>query len=488
MKYWIKNVVLICYSFSFSSLLCQELDFKVYGELFQEKSKLYQAWLEQMGLKPELSVKTIDFTSGEVILYLSFGDRSIDSIEKFWLTKKERLEKTNSIPIEYVLFGKMLKLFEIPASKARIEIYDTYNWSDRKDVSFFQKIWFENNKLVVEGTSFQKRILSPLNLNDSLIFSATSIHYKQWLSNIFNSRFTFDLISSYSNGEVIIDVFIHSGAEIISTFDNIRRFREAFKSNYLFNFEDALFYKASAIFRQDFNKYKISIKVIDSRFKEIRSLISISFTDNLFIFSALSRPLKLDYQNTIELTPLEVINRTNFSTQTKKQMLISKKNVNYKVFNSFCMETGRLGSLNADTTALEHPVTNVSWLEAVVFCNWLSNKSNLKEAYEIKNEIISIDSTADGYRLPFERELELSILSKTINTNNFVFEWCNDVYFESIMDRTDLIRYNPLNYRVYRKQLSGQKLPNGKVIKMGGMLLSEYDDVSFRVVRCHLVR
>ena len=52
------------------------------------------------------------------------------------------------------------------------------------------------------------------------------------------------------------------------------------------------------------------------------------------------------------------------------------------------------------------PVESVSWFEAVEFCNKLSEYTGLRKVYTINGEKISIDSDANGYRLPLEVEWE----------------------------------------------------------------------------------
>jgi len=54
-----------------------------------------------------------------------------------------------------------------------------------------------------------------------------------------------------------------------------------------------------------------------------------------------------------------------------------------------------------------HPVENVSWLDAVKFCNKLSEMEGLRPIYEINGETVRVlDWTAPGYRLPTEAEWE----------------------------------------------------------------------------------
>lgn len=52
------------------------------------------------------------------------------------------------------------------------------------------------------------------------------------------------------------------------------------------------------------------------------------------------------------------------------------------------------------------PVHSVSWLDAVAWCNELSNRSALTPAYAINGDEVDWDVAADGFRLPTEAEWE----------------------------------------------------------------------------------
>jgi formylglycine-generating enzyme required for sulfatase activity len=54
----------------------------------------------------------------------------------------------------------------------------------------------------------------------------------------------------------------------------------------------------------------------------------------------------------------------------------------------------------------KNPVENVSWNEAMNFCNLLSQKAGLKECYNIHSDDIIYDCESNGYRLPSEAEWE----------------------------------------------------------------------------------
>ncbi len=54
----------------------------------------------------------------------------------------------------------------------------------------------------------------------------------------------------------------------------------------------------------------------------------------------------------------------------------------------------------------DYPIVNVSWLQALTFCNKLTEAEGLKPYYYILGDYVDFDPSADGYRLPTQHEWE----------------------------------------------------------------------------------
>ena len=94
---------------------------------------------------------------------------------------------------------------------------------------------------------------------------------------------------------------------------------------------------------------------------------------------------------------------------------------------SFLTMTGNLDYSKAEN-GLDSPVQNLSFYDAVSYCNWLSRLYNLPEFYSIEEDKISFNNNS-GYRLPSNMEIN-EIQNKKIfsNSSETFYYWTNDFY------------------------------------------------------------
>ncbi len=103
------------------------------------------------------------------------------------------------------------------------------------------------------------------------------------------------------------------------------------------------------------------------------------------------------------------------------------------------------------TPTADCPVPNISWLDAVLFCNWLSVMENRTPCYKLDAEANwQCDFAANGYRLPTDAEWEYACRAK--RAMDYAFG--DDV---NLLD--DYCHYGLNSER--RSWPAGGKLPNG---------------------------
>ena len=91
-------------------------------------------------------------------------------------------------------------------------------------------------------------------------------------------------------------------------------------------------------------------------------------------------------------------------TVTVDDFYIGKYEVTFEEYDKFCEATGKHKPNDQGWGRGKRPVINVSWNDAVAYCNWLSEKEGLEKFYNINGRNVTMNWNANGYRLPTEAE------------------------------------------------------------------------------------
>ena len=77
-------------------------------------------------------------------------------------------------------------------------------------------------------------------------------------------------------------------------------------------------------------------------------------------------------------------------------------NAEFRLFNAE-HSSGTLEGLTLDNEA--QPVVRITWTQAALFCNWLSDQESLPHFYEVSDkDVVGFNAESTGYRLPTEAE------------------------------------------------------------------------------------
>lgn len=120
---------------------------------------------------------------------------------------------------------------------------------------------------------------------------------------------------------------------------------------------------------------------------------------------------------------------------------ISRYEITFSEYDTFCIATGRSKPNSRNRERGTYPAYNVSWYDAVEYCNWRSKSDGLIPCYNIDKKhkdpnnksrndtlkwIVTWNPAAKGYRLPTEAEWEYVARDGQLNSG-YKFSGNNDM-------------------------------------------------------------
>jgi len=98
-------------------------------------------------------------------------------------------------------------------------------------------------------------------------------------------------------------------------------------------------------------------------------------------------------------------NEVKRKVQISKAFYLGFTEITNKEFRQFQRDHSSGHIKGNSLNGTHQPAVKLTWQQAALFCNWISEKENLAKVYEVKEgKVVNFDPLANGYRLPTETE------------------------------------------------------------------------------------
>ncbi|WP_371373040.1 SUMF1/EgtB/PvdO family nonheme iron enzyme [Thalassotalea aquiviva] len=117
-------------------------------------------------------------------------------------------------------------------------------------------------------------------------------------------------------------------------------------------------------------------------------------------------------------------NEITRTVQVTRPFYLGVKEISNKEFRQFFKQHSSGHFKSHSLNGVNQPAVQLSWLQAVQYCNWLSSREQLQPVYNIVDDkVVSFNFDHNGYRLPTEAEWVWA--SRYINGQMLKYPWGN---------------------------------------------------------------
>ncbi|HRW93979.1 MAG TPA: SUMF1/EgtB/PvdO family nonheme iron enzyme, partial [Thermotogota bacterium] len=119
--------------------------------------------------------------------------------------------------------------------------------------------------------------------------------------------------------------------------------------------------------------------------------------------------------------------------------VISKTEVTFSQYDAHCNEVRKSKPDDEGWGRENRPVINVSWWDAIAYCNWLSEKEGFPKAYDDEGNLLNENgkeatdlSQVKGYRLPTQVEWEFAARGGLTGSNGYKYQYSGGTNLDDV--------------------------------------------------------